>query len=231
MTEMKHEIAKNDKILVNCTWDNNSDCESCSLKGQLKCKWKKEHLMYFLKLAFYVMIPSGVGFLLAGLLLNNWIYLIVYVLFWGLFFGVFEIRVLCSHCPYYLEEKQGLVLHCLANHGSPKLWKYHPEPMRLWEKLSFLAGALFFVLFPLVPQIDLLFTFQTDISLFYYSILAGMTFLLGLHFFYKLRKNVCSRCVNFSCPLNTVEKPIVDAYLQKNPIMREAWEKSGYKLG
>ena len=56
-----------------------------------------------------------------------------------------EIRVLCSHCPYYAEE--GRILHCLANHGTIKLWKYHPEPMRFWEKLGFLGGIIFFLYF------------------------------------------------------------------------------------
>jgi hypothetical protein len=36
--------------------------------------------------------------------------------------------------------------------------------------------------------------------------------------------------VNFSCPLNNVPKELVDAYLVKNLIMKEAWEASGYKL-
>ena len=40
----------------------------------------------------------------------------------------------------------------------------------------------------------------------------------------------CSQCVNFSCPLNTVPKSIVDEYLKRNPVMRDAWVKSGYHL-
>ena len=46
---------------------------------------------------------------------------------------------------------------------------------------------------------------------------------LGM-FFWTLRKYTCPRCVNFSCPLNTVPKDIVDAYLERNPVMRQAWE-------
>ena len=38
------------------------------------------------------------------------------------------------------------------------------------------------------------------------------------------------KCVNFSCPLNTVPKPVVDAYLKKNDVMREAWERSGWQV-
>ena len=53
---------------------------------------------------------------------------------------------------------------------------------------------------------------------------------LGM-FFWTLREHTCSQCVNFSCPLNTVPKDVVDAYLERNPVMRQAWEESGYQLG
>lgn len=46
-------------------------------------------------------------------------------------------------------------------------------------------------------------------------------------FFWALRRYICSRCVNFSCPLNSVPQEIIDAYLARNPVMREAWEDSG----
>ena len=40
----------------------------------------------------------------------------------------------------------------------------------------------------------------------------------------------CIRCINFSCPVIAVPKPLVDAYLRRNPLMREAWEASGAPL-
>ena len=46
-----------------------------------------------------------------------------------------------------------------------------------------------------------------------------------------LRRNVCSRCINFSCPLNLVPKRLVDTYLDHNPRMRVAWEAKGYRVG
>ncbi len=52
----------------------------------------------------------------------------------------------------------------------------------------------------------------------------------GIGFIAALRNGFCSRCVNFSCGLNTVPKEIVDAYLKKNDVMHEAWEKTGYIL-
>jgi hypothetical protein len=58
-----------------------------------------------------------------------------------------------------------------------------------------------------------------------------MTLLAIIVFLQIIKVYYCAKCVNFSCPLNTVEKRVVDEYLLKNDVMREAWEKSGYKLG
>ena len=55
--------------------------------------------------------------------------------------------------------------------------------------------------------------------------------LAAAQFFVVLRYHYCSRCVNFSCPLNQIPKSVVDEYLRRNPVMREAWERSGYSLG
>lgn len=40
----------------------------------------------------------------------------------------------------------------------------------------------------------------------------------------------CLKCVNFSCQFNRVPKPIADRYIKANPVMKDAWEKSGYKF-
>jgi len=55
-------------------------------------------------------------------------------------------------------------------------------------------------------------------------------FVTGIGFIVALKNGFCSRCVNFSCGLNTVTKEVVDAYLRKNDVMRKAWEKTGYVL-
>jgi hypothetical protein len=49
-------------------------------------------------------------------------------------------------------------------------------------------------------------------------------------FFSFLFLKRCGDCLNFSCPFNHVKKEVVDAFLKKNPVMREAWEKAGYKI-
>jgi hypothetical protein len=61
-------------------------------------------------------------------------------------------------------------------------------------------------------------------------VLSVISFLGGFYFFYVLRNLICPKCINFSCPLNKVPKKLVDAYLRKNPVMREAWEAAGYQI-
>ena len=59
------------------------------------------------------------------------------------FFFVWEARILCSHCPYWAEE--GRILHCHANYGVIKIWRYHPEPMSKFEQVQFIVGVLIFL--------------------------------------------------------------------------------------
>lgn len=56
------------------------------------------------------------------------------------------------------------------------------------------------------------------------SLAAGVSFIVVIRTFY------CARCVNFSCPLNTVPESVINDYLKNNQIMREAWEKSGWSI-
>ena len=62
-------------------------------------------------------------------------------------------------------------------------------------------------------------------------LLAVIALASAVGFAYNLIRNTCVRCVNFSCPLNRVPKPVVDAYLRRNPVMRTAWEEGRYQLG
>jgi hypothetical protein len=67
------------------------------------------------------------GLALTSLLVDHWWFFISYLVIIILNFGVLETKFLCSHCPYYADD--GRILHCLALDGSPKFWKYNPEPM------------------------------------------------------------------------------------------------------
>ncbi len=217
---------------LTCTWDENSKCHDCEIEGKLDCKWQKHLLIRFYKGGALAILSAIGGFLLVGFIVS-WIPLIIYLIFWIFFFGFFEIRVLCSHCPYYAED--GRILHCLANHGTIKVWRYHPEPLNIFEKFGFLAGALFFVLFPVFAEFYGIYELirKADflgIELVLLTLLIILSTIGGIFFFIFLRKTTCPKCVNFSCPLNKVSKELVDIYLRRNPVILEAWEKSGYKL-
>jgi hypothetical protein len=144
---------------------------------------------------------SGYGWYLLG-----WIGLAVF------FFGFWEIRILCSHCPFYAEK--GTTLHCIANYGCPKFWKYHPEPISKSEKIQLALGFAIMGGYPF-PFLIL----GKQVILF---LLAAWGLIM---FFWTLKKYTCSKCVNLSCLLNGVPKEIADEYLKRNPSMKKALEE------
>lgn len=196
-----------------CTWKPRSKCLDCSIQGELQCRFNKNDLLSFLILfgpfalaAIGGTIRAGYGWWLLG-----WLF---YALF---FFFVWEARVLCRHCPFWAEGDR--ILHCHANYGVIKIWKYQPGPMSKLEKIQFLAGAFILIAFP--------FPFMLMGGEF---LLGAIAFTVAISFFYNLIRNTCTRCVNFSCPLNKTPKPVIDAYLLRNPEIRAAWESAGYVL-
>ncbi len=196
-----------------CTFRPVSECKDCTIAGRLKCRLCAGELIQFLALFACFFIPALVGMIAGG---YGW-YLTGWFAFMIVFFGFWEIRILCSHCPYYAQE--GPVLHCIANYGCPKFWKFRPGPMTNPEKGQLFCGLLVLFGYP-----------------FPFMFIAGQWILLsasvmgGTIFFMILNKYTCTQCINFSCPLNSVPKPLVDEYLRRNPVMREAWERSGWKL-
>jgi hypothetical protein len=220
----------------NCTIDPESSCTSCGIKGKLECKWSKKTLNSFLAIGMPATLIGFIAVAFSSYVTSTWWYLAVYAIYFFLMFNVFEIRFLCSHCPYY--AKSGKTLHCLANHGSLKLWRYRPEPLNGLEKaLMIVLIATIFFIGPLAATVYGLIHVLVSNSV------TGPMALIGLialsfavimssgSFVITLRQFFCSKCVNFSCPLNKVSKPVVDAYLKNNDIMREAWIRSGYRLG
>jgi hypothetical protein len=153
------------------------------------------------------------GFLLAGaaILGQSWWWFLLWLAIVVTYFGLVEIRVMCSHCPHYAE--QGSTLSCWANHGSPKLWKYRPGPMSGMEKLVFFSGFLAVWGYPLV-----------------FFIWAGTWLLLLVYlisvtgFFMTLLLFFCTRCMNFACPLNRVDQDTRREFWRRNPQVGAAWE-------
>jgi hypothetical protein len=215
-----------------CTWNPDAPCAECGLSGRLLCRWEARALRAFLAPALAFCLLGLLTMVLTGLLAGAWWPLISYAAFMGAFFPVFEIRILCSHCPFYAEK--GLVLHCPANHGAPKLWRYRPGPMRTWEKVSLIAGFVVFAGAPVVAAgWDIALTAAGDFSavaLWAVIALAAAVLGTGLSLYTLLRGHVCPRCVNFSCPLNMTPEVIREEYLRLNPVMHGAWERAGHTL-
>jgi hypothetical protein len=196
-----------------CTWRPLSVCQECQTNGKLMCRFDGKDMLNFFMIILPFLVTTIAGTIRAGY--GCYLYLwLAYSLF---FFFVWEARVLCSHCPYWAEE--GSILHCHANYGVIKIWKYQPEPMSKWEKTQFVIGALLFIAFP--------FPFLVLGQQYLLAFIGASAAVSGASI---LRRNVCTRCINFSCPLNAVPKQLVDIYQKRNPDILAAWKSSGYNL-
>ena len=108
--------------------------------------------------------------------------------------------------------------------------------MNKLEKAILIMCFSFLVFFPVLIEAYGIWFMCVSYAEFGLYTLLGMigitlaTLMAGLQFLYILIHDFCSRCVNLSCPLNRVPKAIVDEYLERNPVMKGAWERSGYKL-
>lgn len=198
---------------IPCTWQPVSVCEGCPTQGRLMCRFDRRDMAAFLVNLLPFAVTAIAGTIHAG---YGW-GLLLWLAYSLVFFFVWEARVLCSHCPMWAEE--GRVLHCHANHGVIKLWKYRPGPMTRSEQLQFILGALIWFAFPFV------------------FLLLGQAYLLALiglaavaSGMFGVWNTACHRCIQFSCPVNAVPRPLVDAYLRRNPALRRAWEARGYRL-
>jgi len=117
-----------------CTAGHESNCTGCTISGKLKCRFSAYEWLKFLLLFSVFLVPGLIGMNRGGYTNQiGWMFG-----FWIFFFGFWEIKILCSHCPYYAKE--GPLLECPANLGCPKLWKYNPSPINRWEKFQLVIG-------------------------------------------------------------------------------------------
>lgn len=179
---------------------NSESCDNCEVGELITCHFNLKLLMRFLMVA----IPC---FLIAivGICLNHWAFLIPWVISVLLYFGLIEIRVMCTHCPHYAEPGTK-ALKCWANYGSPKLWKYRPGPMTIMENIIFFAGLVIIFLY---PPVIMLLSGQ--------YILTGIYIIYTVIGFYLMKRFMCNKCMNFACPLNTVCEKAKQAFKKKNP--------------
>jgi len=201
--------------------DGYSECENCFVDGKLMCNFDINDTIYFILPVFGAWITWVVGFV-HGFIIGRieFLFLIIFsTIFIGyliFFFQVWENKMLCSHCPYYAFEDEKYV-KCYANYGIRKVWEYNPAPMSTLEKIQFLIGITIFS----VPPIIVFLVFKLYLY-FWVSLVFTIVWFISMHFL------SCSKCPNFSCPLNNVPKEVVDSYLRHNSVMRKAWEEKGY---
>jgi hypothetical protein len=180
-------------------------CEGCRVADSVQCHFGSGDIIHFYLMFLPVLLVGGAGIFAVG-----WVPLTVWIAIIVSFFGFIEIRVMCSHCPHYAEE--GSSLRCWANYGSPKLWEYRPGPMSTAENVVFFAGLAVVFGYPLG-----------------FFVTSGVWFLLVLYallataFAVSLKRFLCSRCMNFACPLNGVPDHVRMAFWERNPRVGEAW--------
>jgi hypothetical protein len=184
-------------------------CNDCPHKGNLHCHFSGADLAKFLLAMAPPFVIGGIGVFR----LQGWIVLIGWVLFFVSYFGLIEIRVMCSHCPHYHEI--GHSLKCWANYGSPKLWRYRPGPMSTTEKIIFLGGLVVIFGLPVVIMV----VHVKWVGLVIYSIALTIAFAY-------LRGKMCVQCINFACPLNRVDHKTRASFLLINPTIADAWKIS-----
>ena len=183
------------------------DCKGCDVQGRVFCHFTPKKLLVFLSLGAPLMILGGI----CTFLYSTWAFA-VWVLVVLSYFCVFEIRALCSHCPHYAEP--GLhSLKCWANYGSPKLWKYHPGPMKAWEKSVFIGGGCLIFLFPIAAAL-----------LRGIYVLPAISVVLIIAWIYVMGQFYCLRCMNFACPFNGVPQDVRDCFFSHNSSVATAWK-------
>jgi hypothetical protein len=119
------------------------------------------------------------------------------------FAGGIEWYVLCRHCPCYehsgTEHGNERRFYCLANWGSPKIFKYKPSRISRLGQAAFLIGSGFFILFPILYLLD-----RWDFLL--------IQLVVAVSFMVTLRHWGCSQCPNFGCILNCVDEENQQAF-------------------
>ncbi len=215
-----------------CTWSDGEKCKSCKLHNHLICRQDKDFRRKFMLSHLNFRATIFFGMVYIGTFSGIWLPLIIYSIAFILNFAIIEPRMLCSHCPFYAEK--GIILHCNTLFGMPKIWKYRPGPIKKYEMIiQFISGSLVDLL-PLIffgYGIYLLVLLNAKSSDYVaFSAIIFFHILLLLQLQKVIMKEVCTKCPNFSCALNKVPKDIKIHYIKNNPVIKDAWEKAGYKI-
>lgn len=118
-------------------------CNKCEIYAKISCHFKISQLLRFYFIAFPSFLLGGIG-----IYKYNTTSFVLWFLIIGLFFLLVGIRVLCTHCPHYNESSA--ILRCWVNYGIPKLWKYRPWPMNIFEKAILISGFIIIWGYPVI---------------------------------------------------------------------------------
>jgi hypothetical protein len=178
------------------------------------CRFDARDLVQFLMILLPFMATSIAGTIRAG---YGW-YLFAWLAYSLLFFFLWEAFVLCRHCPLWAAP--GRILHCHANYGIIKIWKPRSRPMSRSDRIQFVVGTVPFIAFP--------FPFLLMGKEYLFAVIWLSSVVSGV---FLLRRNVCTRCVNFSCPLNMVPKELKRSFFERNPQLAESSARTSRHAG
>lgn len=219
-----------------CTFARGERCRDCTIEGQVHCEMGSlERLKFFYGQLLFILLVTNGAFVVAGIATGRWWPIPAYFLFWVFFQLVVELLIHCPRCPYYNERSDRLFCIPNLNLYKPKWFRlpYRPGPYTLLEQAVTIASYIFSIAFPL------LYLAWSMYHGLYRALAPGLmeTLLLPLltialavlwaRFFFSVRARMCSRCANISCFMNGLPSPVARAYLDKNPTIKEAWERSG----
>lgn len=196
---------KTQKPLVTCSQES---CDGCDIRDKILCVADWKDIMDFGVLVMVYFIP-----VVAGMIIGQfWTGLLVWIVLGLFYFGYFEARVLCRHCPHYGEP--GFFLRCHANYGLPKIPRFDSKPMSKYEQAAWLIYTGVLILW-FVP----------------FFVMSGQWLLLLIASWglfaavWTINRTQCTRCYNLSCPVNRVPDDVREKFFEKYPIIAEAWKK------
>ncbi|MFQ5952999.1 MAG: hypothetical protein ACE5JK_06315 [Candidatus Omnitrophota bacterium] len=204
------------------------------LSKTLNLEWDQKLLTGFMVLFLPYVTIAIFGVLFTELLTGiRWMLRTYVVLVLGYFLS-FIMGIRGFRHPVYPRKKW--FIHCIGGHALPEIWGHHPRPAGAFGKTLKVLGYFSFAAFPLACQAyGIYYILYRYESYGLYALLGLVIILSGtalgtITFFVGRGAFFCPFCVDFSCPFNKVPKQTVDEYLRRNPVLREAWEKSGYRL-
>jgi hypothetical protein len=184
----------NDKPINTCIIES---CDNCKIRAELNCYFNYSQLIRFYIIVLPTFIIGSIG-----IYKYSFLSLVIWLIVIAVFFLLIEIRVLCTHCPHY--SKSSGILRCWANYGAPKLWKERPWAMNNLEKTILILGFIVVWGYPIV-----FISLIKDWGVFSIYVLSVMLFFTLLKLFF------CKKCVNFFCPLNSVNTETRKVFLNK----------------